>query len=262
MRKFALVVGLLMIASLGWAQTTYRGGTGTTAAADSSYDSLYTAKLRIGTLAGTLRSTNGASVTATASDTVGLAAALAAKQASASLADSMRVHGIGSSLNAAGQVVFSGATDSIYSVTGYTKAAIGMKFDTLAIFVFGAGGAQAGDTSAFSTSTIYGSFVTGTTDTLVITKLLIHTQGTADTISVDVIWSDSLKDVTHTHLNTTPSPAGSLSASHSTGVAVTSFTNTKIPPNSIVWCETPTVVAAKKPTYLSATIIGYRLRHY
>jgi hypothetical protein len=135
-----------------------------------------------------------------------------------------------------------------------------MKADTSAIFAFGGGGGNAGDTTAFTTSTIYGSFFNKGTDTLYVTSLycvMRHGIG-LDTIDVQVLWDDTLGTANATKLNTAAFPVNSVGGILN-GVEDASFANSKIPPGNWVWCTTPTgITAGRKPTYLSATISGYR----
>ena len=49
-----------------------------------------------------------------------------------------------------------------------------------------------------------------------------------------------------------------MSAPHYKGIEDTVFNNRKIPPGMWIWCETPVVVAGRKPVYLSVTVSGYR----
>lgn len=127
--------------------------------------------------------------------------------------------------------------------------------DTSALFVFGGGGANAGDTASFTPSTVYGSFFNSLNDTLVITRMQIGLQGTSPNVTVKVYWNDSL-NVTAGATSLTTS--GTTATSTATGTSVTTFTNYKIPPNVWVWCVTPVVTT--KPTYMTATLIGYKKR--
>ncbi len=147
-------------------------------------------------------------------------------------------------------------TDSnlLYSIDVNTQR-FTMNIDTVALFTFGAGAGNAGDTAAFSTSSLYGSFYVGPTDTLVVTKMVVVMQGTNDTLSVRVQWNDSL-NVAGTKLVNTPSPVNN----NYTGNSITTFDNYKIPPGNFVWCDSPTVVSGRKPKYLSVTLIGYKSR--
>jgi hypothetical protein len=146
-----------------------------------------------------------------------------------------------------------------------TKAnatAVRMLADTIPIFVFGAGGANDGDTVVFTTSTIYGSFFNIGSDTLVITQLKCIMLGEAgDTLGVDINWSDTLQAVVPTELNTTPHPFG-YTSSGKVGSTDTSFNNTKIPPNKWIWCDTPFISAGHKPKYFNAQISGYKIPKY
>jgi hypothetical protein len=137
--------------------------------------------------------------------------------------------------------------------------AVRLLADTIPIFVFGGGGGNAGDTTAFTTSTIYGSFFNEGSDTLAVTSLRVIMLGDAtDTLSVDILWDVNLNDGSPTELNSDPLPVNSFN----TGDEDTSFAAYKIPPDSWVWCETPGVVAGRKPTYLNAQISGYKIPKY
>ena len=125
------------------------------------------------------------------------------------------------------------------------------------LYTFGMGSGAATDTAGFTATAYYGSFESGT-DTLQITRLsayMAHGIGT-DTLTVDVMWDDSLGGTGHVHLNTTPLPINGA-GSRTLDVA---FDNAKIPPGAVVWMTTPTVVAGRKPVYLSATISGKRIK--
>lgn len=141
------------------------------------------------------------------------------------------------------------ATDSTLKFT------IGIKRDTVTLASFGGGGAQAGDTTAFSTSTIYGSFYNDGTDTLVITSMRGILQGTSPSVTYDVYYNDSLNVTAGASKLVT---AGTALTNTATGAAVTSFDNTKIPPGVWVWVKTTTVTT--KPTYFSLSLVGYKSR--
>jgi hypothetical protein len=130
--------------------------------------------------------------------------------------------------------------------------------DTLALFVFGGGGGNATDTSAFTTSTYYGSFYNSGRDSIKVTSLRVvlgHGIG-VDTLQVAVAWDDSLGGTGAVSLNTAALPVNSIGV----GTDDTAFDNAVIPPGVWVWCKTPVVVAGRKPTYMSATLSGYRTR--
>lgn len=130
-----------------------------------------------------------------------------------------------------------------------------LKYDTCALASFGAGSAAAGDTAAFSTSAMYGSFFNSGSDTLIITRMQIGLQGTSPNITLDVFWNDSLNvSAGATKLVT----AGSAATNIYTGTSVTSFNNTKIPPGVWIWVKSSAV--AVKPTYMTMTLIGYKKR--
>lgn len=148
-----------------------------------------------------------------------------------------------------------------------------MLADTIPLFVFGAGGGNAGDTTLFTATTIYGSFYNKGSDTLRITELravMGHGLG-LDTLGVQVWWNDSINVETSQagKLNTATLPIGrtgtSTSPGTTTGTTDTSFANSKIPPGVWVWCKTPYVPAAslkRKPVYLNVQISGYKIPKY
>ncbi len=126
--------------------------------------------------------------------------------------------------------------------------------DIYPIATFGGGGGNAGDTTSFTTSTIYGSFYTGEgLDTLSITGMNIGLQGTSPNVTVTVYWNDSL-NVTAGAVKLVN--AGSAATNIYTGTSVTTFDNWKIPPGVWVWVKT--TVVATKPTYLTVTLQGFR----
>jgi len=136
------------------------------------------------------------------------------------------------------------------------ETVIPLQSDTIPLFVFGGGGGNAGDTAAFTTSTIYGTFYNAGSDTLVVTELrcvMGHGVGT-DTLEVAIYWDTNLNDGTPTALNTTALPILSTTS----GTTDTSFNNAEIPPGVWVWCETPAVIAGRKPTMLIVQISGYK----
>jgi len=127
--------------------------------------------------------------------------------------------------------------------------------DTIPMFVFGAGSGAAGDTSAFSTSALYGSFYNNGSDTILVTSLQIGLQGTSPSINATVYFNDSLAVTAGA---TKLVNAGSTATNIYTGTTVSSFDNTKIPPGNWVWVQTGTVTT--KPTFFVLTLIGYKIR--
>ena len=125
--------------------------------------------------------------------------------------------------------------------------------DTIPLFVFGGGGANAGDTSVFTTSTIYGSFYNGESDTLVITEMNAILQGTTPSVAIDIMWNTTFSSGGATHLNTTPPTVTNTS----TFFSDVSFNNEKIPPGVRVWCKT--TVVTTRPTYMEVTLLGHKI---
>ena len=150
-------------------------------------------------------------------------------------------------------------TSQIYLLTidrngdkmGYLPA---FPIDTISIASFGGGGGQAGDTTTFSTSTIYGSFYNDGSDTLVITSIRAVLQGSSPSLVPTVYFNDSL-NVTAGATKLVNSPATLTNTA--TGASATPD-NKKIPPGVWVWVKTETVTT--KPTYFSLTILGYKKR--
>jgi hypothetical protein len=130
-----------------------------------------------------------------------------------------------------------------------------LQFDTVPLAVFGAGSGAAGDTLAFSTSAVYGSFYNAGSDTLIITQMRAGVLGTSPNITAEVYWNDSLNITA----GATILVSGGTSVTGTIGATnVTSFTNNKIPPN--VWVFVRTSAVATKPTYFTLTLLGYKKR--
>jgi len=144
---------------------------------------------------------------------------------------------------------------SPYLRSNVANATYQLQFDTVPIAVFGAGSGAAGDTAAFSTSAIYGSFYNAGSDTLIITQMRAGVLGTSPSITTEVYWNDSLNITA----GATILVSGGTSVTGTIGATnVTSFTNNKIPPN--VWVFVRTSAVATKPTYFTLTLLGYKKR--
>lgn len=128
-----------------------------------------------------------------------------------------------------------------------------LKQDTIPLAVFNVGSAAAGDTTAFSTSTLAGSFYLDGTDTMFVTSYRVALQGTSASITPEVWFNDSL-NVT---AGGTRLATGSAITNLTTGTSVTPTTN-KIPPANFVFVRFSAVTT--KPTYFTLTLFGYRIR--
>lgn len=128
-----------------------------------------------------------------------------------------------------------------------------LKQDTVPLAVFNVGSAAAGDTAAFSTSTLAGSFYLDGTDTMFVTSYRVALQGTSASITPEVWFNDSL-NVT---AGGTRLATGSAITNITTGTSVTPTTN-KIPPANFVFVRFSAVTT--KPTYFTLTLFGYRIR--
>jgi hypothetical protein len=141
-------------------------------------------------------------------------------------------------------------SDTAAMLRSYTK-----QQDTIPMFVFGAGSGAAGDTSAFTTSAIYGAFYNDFSDTIILTSFRIGLQGTTPSINATIYFNDSLGITAGA---TKIVNAGNTATNIYTGTSVTSLDNTKIPPSNWVWVQTGTVTT--KPTFFILTIFGYKSR--
>jgi len=144
---------------------------------------------------------------------------------------------------------------SPYLRSNVANATYQLQLDTVPIAVFGAGSGATGDTAAFSTSAVYGSFYNAGSDTLIITQMRAGVLGTSPSITAEVYWNDSLNITA----GATILVSGGTSVTGTIGATnVTSFTNNKIPPN--VWVFVRTSAVATKPTYFTLTLLGYKKR--
>lgn len=121
------------------------------------------------------------------------------------------------------------------------------------IISFTAGAGFAADTTVFTDSTLYGSFYTGQ-DSFYVTRAFAVLKGqSGDTLGIQIIYNDSI-NVTGTVIG-----GGTFAVnSRTVGNDLTISSNQGVPPGSWVWLKSPTVIAGKKPEYLSITLIGYR----
>ena len=142
----------------------------------------------------------------------------------------------------------------VYTGSLFENKQVVLKQDTVPLAVFNVGSAAAGDTAAFSTSTLAGSFYLDGTDTMFVTSYRVALQGTSASITPDVWFNDSLNVTAGgTKLVNSPSAITNLT----TGTSVTPDTN-KIPPANFVFVRFSAVTT--KPTYFTLTLFGYRIR--
>ena len=160
---------------------------------------------------------------------------------------------------AAGSSVSPGEQGQIYQTS---NGAAAWKYDTTTLVTLSAGARFQADTALFTDSTLYGSFYLDGNDTLVITGLkAVMNGGTSDTLGIQVYYNDTI-NVIGTSMFTATLPINSTTVGTSpdaddwTGGAAPF----KIPPGNWVWLKSPTVVAGRKPYYLSVSIIGYKKR--
>jgi hypothetical protein len=155
--------------------------------------------------------------------------------------------------------------DTISFETEELSDVVQLNAATRSVMTFGGGGGNAGDTTLFTTSSLYGSAYWGGSlsfhvDSMIVS--MVHGLG-LDTLGVQISWSDTLKAVVPTNLNTAALPIGRVAGVNkalTVGQVDAAFDNAIIPPGKMVWCTTPYVPAAalkRKPTYLSVTLIGH-----
>jgi hypothetical protein len=135
-----------------------------------------------------------------------------------------------------------------------------LNIDTIPIFIFGLGSGISADTVVFNNNAISGAFYNAGADTLHITSIrgvLAEGSGT-ETVGVQISWHGTFKSGSATNLNS----AAYTITSITTGDEDTSFTNNEIPPNVWVWCTISAVSAGNKPSLLSLTMSGYKIRNW
>ena len=164
-------------------------------------------------------------------------------------------------------LVFDGATQLSPNIPasgqGELSDYVPLLVDTIPLFVFGGGGGNDGDSTVFTTSTVYGSFFNAGSDTLAVTELraIMATGSKAlgnDTLDINVYWHATYLSGSATKLNTTDLPINSIT----TGTTDIAFDNDKIPPGVFVWCKSPAVIVGRKPEMLVVQISGYKIPKY
>lgn len=139
---------------------------------------------------------------------------------------------------------------------------VALQADTTVLFVFLGGGANAGDTTSFTTSTIYGSFRTGPSDTTIITSInAVMVAGTTplgtDTLGIQIYFNDSINVTTGGSVRLLNAATLGIN-SVTTGTVDASFANNTIYPGERVFCKSPGVVTGRKPIYFECTVYGYK----
>ncbi len=130
--------------------------------------------------------------------------------------------------------------------------------DTIPLVTFGAGAGLAADTALFNNGTLIGTFYNGGSDTLVVTSMMcVMKEGTGtETIGVQISWHATMLSGSATSINADAYTVTSLT----TGNNDTAFANAKIPPGVFVWGILSGASKDNKPTFLSVTLSGYKLR--
>ncbi len=126
------------------------------------------------------------------------------------------------------------------------------EWDSCLVGAITIGSGAAGDTAHFSTAEIYPLYW-NQTDSIYITNMRCVLQGSSPSLTVDVMWDDTLNGSSGViHLNSSPPTITSTTV----GTADASFDANVIPPLRWIYIKTPTVTT--KPTMLHVTLWGYR----
>ena len=121
------------------------------------------------------------------------------------------------------------------------------------IATFSAGAGFVADTALFTDSTLYGSFFTGQ-DSFYITSVIVVMKGQAgDSLGIQIVHKVSI-NFTRSVIDGGTREVNSLTP----GITFSVSRNQGIPPDSWVWVKSPTVIAGKRPEYLSITLVGYK----
>lgn len=136
---------------------------------------------------------------------------------------------------------------------------ITLQSDTVPQFVFLGGGGNAGDTTMFTTSTVYGSYRVH--DTTIITSInAVMIAGTTplgtDTLGIQIYFNDSINVTTGGSVRLLNAATLGIN-SVTTGTVDASFANNTIYPGERVFMKSPGVVTGRKPIYVECTIYGY-----
>lgn len=171
---------------------------------------------------------------------------------------------IGGAAAASGITSLNGQTGSTQTFTGGRGITISSSSnvhnfslinDTLTLAVFGGGSGAVADSSVFSTDALYGSLYLDV-DTFFVTKIVGNiSSGATDTLGIQLYFNDSLNTGTAAIASSTIALT-----SRPQGHSTTTFSTSTIPPGNFIWAKSPTVIAGRKPEYLSVSLIGYRKR--
>ena len=134
-----------------------------------------------------------------------------------------------------------------------------LQSDSIPQFVFLGGGGNAGDTTAFTTSTVYGSY--RVKDTTIITSInAVMIAGTTpqgtDTLGIQIYFNDSINVTTGGSVRLLNAATLGIN-SVTTGTVDASFANNTIYPGERVFCKSPGIVVGRKPIYFECTVYGY-----
>ena len=132
-----------------------------------------------------------------------------------------------------------------------------LQSDTVALATFGLGSGRISDTALFQNNVLIGSFYNKGSDSLIITSLkcYLYAGSGTESVVVNIAWSDTIMAVVPVKLNT----SGYTATNHVVGMEDTSFNNTTIPPNKLVYGWITGNSAGNKPSYLSVTLSGHKI---
>lgn len=131
-----------------------------------------------------------------------------------------------------------------------------LQTDTIPQFVFGGGSGINNDTLWVDNTATYGDVYNDGSNAVKVTKINFILRGSSPTLTVTIKYGPTLNSG-GTELVT----GGTVVTNTTTGQNVTVLTNATIPTGNYVWCSSPTVTVGSKPTYLSVTVIGTKIRN-
>lgn len=161
---------------------------------------------------------------------------------------------------AAGAGISPGEQGQIYQTS---NSAAAWKYDTTTLVTFNAGANFAADTAAFTDSTIYGSFKLMGNDTFYVTGVsvvLYSNNAITDSLGIQITYNDTINVIGSHVFAATYGVNNGTTGQDADADDFTGSNSVPIPPGNWVWLKSPTVVAGRKPYYLSVSIIGYKKR--
>lgn len=142
------------------------------------------------------------------------------------------------------------------NITGtYPNLTISSTADTTTVplITFTAGAGFAADTAMVTDSSLFGSLFTGQYEYTIKEVQAVIKGNSGDSIVLKIVYNDSF-NVDGTKINGT----GLSLNNRYTGNNFSITTNRTVPVNSWLWMKPESVIAGKKPKYVSVTLLGYK----